>query len=172
MIDLLSVVTAADLSFLKQPPVSTVLILLLSAAINLVMTLVSRRTMNLEEYRRMMEESNYAQRELMAAMRSGNQRRISRAQKRQQEVQQQQLKMSGDRMKTSFFVIIPLFILWPILGNFFGANIIAHVPFNAPFLGEELKMFGWYFLCSIATNIVFQRVFGITFEIEPREIEE
>ncbi|MDH5201052.1 MAG: EMC3/TMCO1 family protein [Candidatus Bathyarchaeota archaeon] len=172
MIDILSVVAAADLSFLQQPPVSTVFILLLTAAINLVMTLASRRTMNLDEYRRMMEEANYAQRELMAAMRSGNQRRISRAQKRQQETSQQQLKSSGGRMKTSIFFIIPLFILWPILRNFFGANIIAYVPFDAPLLGATLSMFNWYFLCSLATNIIFQRVLGLTFEIEPREIEE
>lgn len=172
MIDLLSHAVAADLSFLKQPPVATVFVLLLSAAINLVMTLASRRTMNLDEYRRMMEEANYVQRELMAAMRSGNQRRISRAQKRQQELSQLQLKSSGDRMKTSMFFIIPILIFWPILNNFFGANIIAYVPFDAPLLGLELKMVGWYFLCSFATNIIFQRVLGLTFEIEPREIEE
>jgi len=172
MIDLLSIVAAADLSVLQQPPVSTVLILLLSAAINLVMTLASRRTMNLDEYRKLTEEANYAQRELMAAMRSGNQRRISRAQKRQQEISQQQLKSSGDRMKNTIFFIIPLFILWPILGNFFGKGIIAYVPFDAPLLGATLSMFNWYFLCSLATNIVFQRVLGLTFEIEPREIEE
>jgi uncharacterized membrane protein (DUF106 family) len=172
MIDLLSVVAAADLSFLQQPPVATVFILLLTAAINLVMTLASRRTMNLDEYRRMMEEANYAQRELMAAMRSGNQRRISRAQKRQQEISQLQLKSSGDRMKISIFFIIPLFLLWPILRNLFGNNIIAYVPFDAPLLGATLGMFNWYFLCSLATNIIFQRVLGLTFEIEPREIEE
>ncbi len=116
-----------------------------------------------------MEESHHAQRELMAAMRSGNQRRISRAQRRQQEVSQAQLKMSGDRMKTTLFFMVPLLLLWPVLGNFFGRGIIAYMPFDAPLFGTKLNLVNWYFLCSISTNIIFQRVLGFTFEIEPAE---
>ena len=160
---------AAGLDFLKQPPMSTISILALSAVINLIMSLVNRRTMNLDEYRRMMEESHHAQRELMAAMRSGNQRRISRAQRKQQEVSQAQLKMSGDRMKTTLFFMVPLLLLWPVLGNFFGRGIIAYMPFDAPLFGTKLNLVNWYFLCSISTNILFQRVLGFTFEIEPAE---
>ena len=160
---------AAGLDFLKQPPMSTVFILALSACINLIMSLVNRRTMNLDEYRRMMEESHHAQRELMAAMRSGNQRRISRAQRKQQEVSQAQLKMSGDRMKTTLFFMVPILLMWPVLGNFFGRGTIAYMPFDAPLFGTKLNLVNWYFLCSISTNILFQRVLGFTFEIEPAE---
>lgn len=169
MIDLLSGLLAANLDFLKLPPMSTVLILVFSATINLVMSLANKRTMNLKEYRRNLEEAHYVRQELMAAMRSGNQRRISRAQKRQQEVSQAQMKMSGDRMKTSLFFMIPILILWPILGNFFGRGTIAYMPFNAPIFGTKLNLVNWYFLCSICTNIIFQRILGFTFEIEPRE---
>ena len=172
MIDLLSGITAVDLSFLQQPPMSTIFILLFSATVNLLMGLVSRRNLNLDEYRRTMTESQQAQKELMAAMRSGNQRRISRAQRRQQEASQAQMKISSDRMKASLFFMIPLLLGWQVLGNFFGKGIIAYVPFDAPLLGATLSMFNWYLLCSFATNIVFQRVLGLTFEIEPREIEE
>ncbi len=169
MIDLLSSLAAVDLNFLKEPPVATVFILLLSSTINLIMSLTNRRMTNIDEYRRIMEESHYARQELMAAMRSGNQRRISRAQKRQQEVSQAQMKMSGDRMKTTLFFMIPLLIFWPILGKFFGRTTVALMPFDAPLFGTELTMINWYFLSSIATNIIFQRVLGLTFEIEPRE---
>ena len=160
---------AAGLDFLKQPPMSTIFILALSAVINLIMSLVNRRTMNLDEYRRMMEESHHAQRELMAAMRSGNQRRISRAQRKQQEVSQAQLKMSGDRMKTTLFFMVPILLMWPVLGNFFGRGTIAYMPFDAPLFGTKLNLVNWYFLCSISTNILFQRILGFTFEIEPAE---
>lgn len=170
MIDLLSGLVAVDLSFLQQPPLATFFILAISAAINLVMSLASRRTMNLVEYRRMMEESHHVQKELMAAMRSGNQRVIAKAQKKQQELSQAQLKMSGGRMKTTLIFMIPLFILWPILTRFFGNTVIAKMPFDAPFFGTELNMFNWYLLTSLATSIVLQRVLGFTFEIEPREI--
>jgi uncharacterized membrane protein (DUF106 family) len=43
------------------------------------------------------------------------------------------------------------------------------MPFDAPLFGTELTMINWYFLCSISTNILFQRILGLTFEIEPRE---
>lgn len=169
MINLLSSLASADLSSLQQPPIATILILLLSIALNLVIGFLGRRSMDLDEYRRIMTESRVAQQEVMAAMKSGNQRRISKAQKRQQELSQESMKISGNRMKTSLFYIIPLMILWPVLGRFFGDAIIAYMPFKSPFSGLELKMFNWYFLCSIASSIIIQRVLGLTFEIYPDE---
>lgn len=169
MIDLLSGLTAADLTFLKQPPVATVFILLLSATINSIMSLANRRNMNLAEYRRIMEESHHVRQEVMAAMRSDNKRRIDRAQKRQQEVSQAQMKISGGRMKTMIYFMIPLLIFWPILSKFYGKATIAFMPFDAPLVGTDLTMINWYFLCSITTNILFQRILGMTFEIEPKK---
>ncbi len=169
MMNLLSSLASADLSSLQQPPMSTILILLLSIVLNLVIGFVGRRSMDLDEYRRVMTESRIAQQEVMAAMKSGNQRRISKAQKRQQELSQESMKISGNRMKTSIFYIIPLMLLWPVLGRFFGDAIIAHMPFKSPFSGLELKMGSWYVLCSITTSIIIQRVLGLTFEIYPDE---
>lgn len=169
MMSLLSSFVSADLSNLQQPPIATILILLLSVAVNLITGFLGRRGMDLEEYRRIMTESRIAQQELMAAMKTGNQRRISKAQKRQQQLSQEQMKMSGNRMKASFFFIIPLMLLWPILGRFFGNVVLAYMPFKPPFFGTELKLINWYFLCSIASSIVTQRVLGLTFEISPKD---
>jgi uncharacterized membrane protein (DUF106 family) len=169
MMNLLSSLASADLSSLQQPPMATILILLLSIALNLVIGFLGRRSMDLDEYRRVMRESRIAQQEVMAAMKSGNQRRISKAQKRQQELSQESMKISGNRMKTSVFYIIPLMLLWPVLGRFFGDAIIAHMPFKSPFSGLELKMGSWYVLCSLTTSIIIQRVLGLTFEIYPED---
>ena len=169
MTNLLSSLASADFSNLQQPPVATILILLMAVAVNLVIGFLGRRSMDIDEYRRIMTESRIAQQEVMAAMKSGNQRRISKAQKRQQELSQESMKISGNRMKTSIFYIIPLMILWPVLGRFFGDAIIAHMPFKSPFTGLELKMGSWYVLCSITTSIIIQRVLGLTFEIYPED---
>lgn len=169
MMNLLSSIASVDLSSLQQPPMATILILLLSIALNLVIGFLGRRSMDLDEYRRVMTESRIAQQEVMAAMKSGNQRRISKAQKRQQELSQESMKISGNRMKTSIFYIIPLMLLWPVLGRFFGDAIIANMPFKSPFSGLELKMGSWYVLCSITTSIIIQRVLGLTFEIYPED---
>jgi uncharacterized membrane protein (DUF106 family) len=172
MMNLLSSLASADLSSLQQPPLATILILLMSVAVNVVFGFMGRRSMDIDEYRRITIESRIAQQEVMAAMKSGNQRRISKAQKRQQELSQEQMKISGNRMKASFFFLIPLMILWPILGRFFGDTIIAYMPFKSPFSGLELKMFNWYFLCSITTSIITQRVLGLTFEYGPEDRDE
>lgn len=172
MIDILSGLASLDLSFLQQPPNATFFILLLTMMLNLITGLVSRMTMNLDEYRRIMEESRYAQQELMAAMRTDNKRRISRAQKKQQEVSKEQMQMSTGRMKTMMFVTLPMLLLWPVLGNLFGNTPVAFMPFDAPWIGTKLYMVNWYVLTSITSNIIFQRVLGITFEIDPREPEK
>jgi len=169
MINLLSSLASADFSNLKQPPMATILILLLTIALNLVIGFIGRRSIDLTEYKRISTESRVAQQELVTAMKSGNQRRISKAQKRQQETSQKMLKITGNRSKNQLFYIIPLMLLWPILRNFFGDAVVAYMPFKSPFSGLELKMGGWYILCSLASNIIIQRALGLTFEIDPED---
>ena len=68
-----------NLDFLKYPPASTLFIMVLCFGVTLITTYISRRTTNIEDYKRIQTESTHAQQELMAAKRSGNQRRIQRA---------------------------------------------------------------------------------------------
>ena len=123
--------------------------------------------MDLDSYRKMMTESARVREDLMAAMKSGNQRRISRAQNRQSELMKQQQKSSMGRMKTSMYFMIPLLLIWQLFGKFFGSSIIVYMPFNAPFFGSELTIGNWYILCSIMSNIIISRILGISFEIDP-----
>lgn len=169
MINLLSSLASADFSNLKQPPMATILILLLAIALNLVTGFLSRRSMDLTEYRRTSIESRVAQQELMAAMKSGDQRRVSKAQNRQQELSKENLKIMGNRTKSQLVYIIPLMLLWPILQRFFGDVIVATMPFKAPFMGTEMKMFNWYLLCSFTSSTIIQRVLGLTFEYGPED---
>ena len=101
-----------------------------------------------------------------------NKRKIDRAQKKQQDIQQRQLKMSSSRMKTMMFITLPILLLWPTLGNLYGNTLVAFMPFNAPWVGTKLYFVNWYVLTSITSNIIFQRIFGITFEIDPRKTSE
>jgi len=162
----LSQLVTQDLEYLQRPPVSTLLILLISAAISLVTAYANRRVMNLEEYRRLTIQSHEVRRELMEALRSGSQRRIAKAQKQQQEMLKAQQKMMMDRMKITFLFIIPFLIIWQVLVNFFR-GVVAYMPFNAPFIGRELTVTHWYIICSICTNIIISRILGLTFEVDP-----
>jgi len=170
MIDLLPGLVAQSLDFLKEPPASTIFLMVLAFAISALTTYISRRSVNVEEYRKSMEASSHAQQELMAAMRTGNQRRIQKAQQSQKESQQAQMKNSNSQMKTSMYTMIPMLIMWQILGGFYGRSIgVAWMPFN-PVLwsGTKLNYITWYIICSFTASIIMRRVFGLSFEIEPQ----
>ena len=89
---------AQNLDFLKTPPTATIAVLILSAGISLISSYVNRRAVNLDDYKKMMIESQRVQKQVMVAIKSGNQRQIDKAQKRQQELMSQQSKMTMNRM--------------------------------------------------------------------------
>jgi uncharacterized membrane protein (DUF106 family) len=105
----------------------------------------------------------------MDATKSGNQRRISKAQNRQQDLMAQQSKISMDRMKSSLFFTIPLLLIWPTLGRFFGDTVVAYFPFSFPWVPREFSFISWYLLCSLSFNIILNRLFGLSFEIDPED---
>ena len=169
MVWLLSSFVKINLSYLQQPPMATIFILGLVTVISLVTSLLTLKATDLEEYRKMMIESSHVRKEMMEAMKSGDQRRISKVQRRQQELMRTQSKITIDRMKIMLFTFVPIIIMWQILIKFYGSTTIARIPFNAPIFGSELKIGGWYILCSFATSIIFQRILGLTFEIGPND---
>ena len=171
MLSTISSLVSLNIDFLKQPPWATLFILLLTLVINVVMSYANKRSMDLPAYRKMMVGSARARKELMAAMKTGNQRRISQAQNKQNELMKEQQKASTGRMKLTLYVMIPFLLIWNVLNSFFGKAIIAYMPFNAPFFPEELTIGNWYLLCSISVNIVLSRIIGLTFEIDPDESE-
>jgi uncharacterized membrane protein (DUF106 family) len=61
--------------------------------------------------------------------------------------------------------MIPFFAIWGILQSFYGNNIVAIMPFDLPYIGTRLDLFWWYFFCSMAGNVLIQRLLGLTFEV-------
>jgi uncharacterized membrane protein (DUF106 family) len=153
----------------KQPPYATFVIMLISLSLATITSFIGVRSLDLEQYRRLMVESARARKELMDATRSGNQRRIDKAQKRQNDLMQQQSKMSMDRMRSSMLFTVPMLLIWPSLGRFFGDTIVAHFPFDFPRIPREFSFIQWYLLCSFTMNVILNRVFGLTFEIDPED---
>lgn len=167
MLSTITTLASMNIDFLQKPPWATIFILILTTAINLVMSYANKRSMDLDAYRKMMIESAKARKEVMEAMKTGNQRRISKAQNRQKMLLEEQNKMSMGRLKLTMYVFIPFILIWQVLNGFFGQTIIAYMPFKAPFFPEELTIGNWYILCSISINIVLSRIVGLTFEIDP-----
>ncbi len=158
-----------DLAMYQEPPYATLAIIGISFTLAILTSFIGVRSMDLEQYRRLMIESARARKELMDATRSGNQRKIDKAQKKQSELMQQQSKMSMDRMRSSMLFTIPMLLVWPSLGRFFGTTVIAQFPFDFPYIPRELTFIQWYLLCSFSMNVILNRVFGLTFEIDPED---
>jgi uncharacterized membrane protein (DUF106 family) len=166
---MLPTLVALELDFLKTPPMATYAIFVIAVSLGLLTSFVNARMTDLKAYRRMMLDSARAQHQMMEAAKSGNQRAIDKAQKKQQEVMGQQSKMSMDRMKISLFFMIPFLLIWQLLGSFFGNTIIAYFPFQFPFIPLELSVANWYLICSFASSVLISRLLGLTFEIDPEE---
>jgi len=158
-----------DLTMYKQPPYATLAIMSISLVLGFITSFIGVRSMDLDQYKRLMIESSRARKELMDATRSGNQRRIDKAQKKQNELMQQQSKISMDRMRSSMLFTVPMLLVWPTLNRFFGDTVVANFPFDFPYIPRELKFIQWYLICSFSMNVILNRLFGLTFEIDPED---
>ncbi len=83
---MLPALVALELDFLKTPPFATYSILVIAVGLGLITSFVNARMTDLKAYRKMMLDSAKAQHQMMEAAKSGNQRAIDKAQKKQQEV--------------------------------------------------------------------------------------
>lgn len=148
---------------------ATLTIMVISIMLATVTSFIGVRSLDLDNYKRLMIESSKARKEVMNATRSGNQRRIEKAQRKQQDLMAQQSKVSMDRMKSSMLFTLPMLLIWPSFGRFFGDTIVAYFPFNFPYIPREFTFVQWYLMCSFSFNIIINRVFGLTFEIDPED---
>jgi uncharacterized membrane protein (DUF106 family) len=120
----------------------------------------------------MMIQSKRIRREIMLSVRSGDQKKIEKAQNKQQHLMKEQTQLNQRKMKSSMLVSLPMMLLWPSLRNLFDGQTLAILPFNIPFIPQELGFGYWYFFVSITVNLIVNRLFGLTFEFDPEEIEE
>ncbi len=133
---------------------ATLAIMGISIMLATVTSFIGVRSLDLENYKRLMIESSKARKEVMDATRSGNQRRIEKAQRKQQDLMAQQSKVSMDRMKGSMLFTLPMLLIWPSFGRFFGDTIVAYFPFNFPWIPREFTFVQWYLMCSFSFTIL------------------
>jgi uncharacterized membrane protein (DUF106 family) len=152
---------------LKSVPFSTFFILGLSAAISLATTLVNRRFTDPEKSRAWRKEISDWNNDLRAARGSKDKKTLEKVMKKQQYIMQLQSKMMWQSMKVSLLFLIPLFLMWQILGGFYGPTAIAYLPG----IGNQLvlpifkitfsSLFWWYLLSSLLFGTAFQHAFRL-----------
>jgi uncharacterized membrane protein (DUF106 family) len=160
-------------AFLSLPlsvPFSTFFILGLSAAISLLTTLVNRRFTDPEKSRAWRKEIADWNSDLRAARGNKDKKVLEKVMKKQQYIMQLQSKMMWQGMKVSLLFLVPLFLMWQILGSFYGPTAIAYLPgmgnqliLTVPIFGKVVlsSLFWWYLLCSFLFGTAFQHAFGL-----------
>ena len=151
----------------KELPYSTLFIFALSAAISLSTTLANRFLSNPEQAKAVRKEVGEWNKELREAQRSKDKKTVDKLMKKQQYIMKLQSKMMWQSMKVSLLFLVPLLIMWQLLGGFFAGVDLAVFPglgYNISLpLGITLgSLFWWYLLSSFLCGTVFSHAFGIT----------
>jgi len=151
----------------QELPYSTLFIFALSAAISLLTTLANRFLSNPEQAKAVRKEVGEWNKELREAQRSKDKKTVDKLMKKQQYIMKLQSKMMWQSMKVSLLFLVPLLIMWQLLGGFFSGVDLAVFPglgYNISLpLGITFgSLFWWYLLSSFLCGTVFSHAFGIT----------
>lgn len=141
---------------MTKPPGATVAIMLLALFISFALSSANRLLTNKEQmdvWRRDIAAWNA---EFKEARKSGDKKRLAKAQKQQSRILKLQSKMSLQQMKVFAISFIPILLLWRLLGGFYGNHAVVFLPQFGP-----LPLIYWYMLCSYMFGLYFQRIFGL-----------
>lgn len=152
-------------SLLQQRPYATLFILSIALLISVLTTLVNRLLSNPEKSKASRKEVTEWNKELRQAQRAKDKKTVERLMKKQQYIMQLQTKMMWSSMKVSLLFLIPLLLMWNVLGGFYSNVPVAIFPglgSNLPLPFFNTPLIWWYLLCSLLFGTAFSHVFGLT----------
>jgi uncharacterized membrane protein (DUF106 family) len=156
--------TLLDIGVFKSIPYSTLFILGLALLISLLTTFVNRRFTDPEKSRVWRKEISDWNKEFRDAQRTKDKKTLEKVMKKQQHIMQLQSKMMWQSMKVSLLFLIPLLLMWQILGSFFQSSAVAYLPGVGPNLPLPIfssSLIWWYLVCSLLFGTAFQHVFRL-----------
>jgi uncharacterized membrane protein (DUF106 family) len=149
---------------LQTIPYATLFIFSLAALISLLTTSVNRLLTNPEQSRSARREVGEWNKELRQAQRDKDKKTIEKLMKKQQYMMKVQTKMMWQSMKVSLLFLIPLLLMWQVLGGFYSGRAIAYFPgvgTDLPIPIFSSSLIWWYLLCSLLFGTTFSHVFGM-----------
>jgi uncharacterized membrane protein (DUF106 family) len=146
-------------------PLSTIFIFLLALTVSLLTSLANRLLTNPKQLKAWRKEVAEWNSERQKAIREGDKKRLEKLMKKQQYILQIQAKMSWQSMKVMLLFLVPLIIMWQILGSFYRDSPVAYLPGVGAYLPIPLfsnSLIWWYMLCSFLFGTIFSHLFGLT----------
>jgi uncharacterized membrane protein (DUF106 family) len=126
---------------------------------------VNRLVSNPQKSKGQRKEVSEWNKELREAQRAKDKKTIEKLMKKQQYIMKMQTKMMWSSMKVSLLFIVPLLLMWQVLGGFYSEQDIAIFPgvgANLPLPMFSASLIWWYLLCSLFFGTTFAHVFGLT----------
>jgi uncharacterized membrane protein (DUF106 family) len=126
---------------------------------------VNRLVSNPQKSKEQRKEVTEWNKELREAQRAKDKKTIEKLMKKQQYIMKMQTKMMWNSMKVSLLFIVPLLLMWQVLGGFYSGQDIAIFPgvgANLPLPMFSASLIWWYLLCSLFFGTTFAHVFGLT----------
>lgn len=164
---------------ITSPPVSTLLIMAISASLAFLNSGLNRvlisHFVGWEQYRIYQKETTEHRSEMMKAARANDKKQMEKLKRKESQIKNMQAKMLKPQMLqfafSGVYFIVWIFVLTPT----FQSNPVAYIPgigtiANAhylidgvpgPAIPDAVPMFIWYLLCSLFFGLVAQRIIGI-----------
>jgi uncharacterized membrane protein (DUF106 family) len=151
-------------SILQTIPYATLFIFSLAALISLLTTSVNRLLTNPQKTKSARKEVTEWNKELRQAQRDKDKKTVEKLMKKQQYVMQLQTKMMWQSMKVSLLFLVPLLLMWQVLGGFYSGRTVAYLPgigANLPLPIFNYSLIWFYLLCSLLFGTAFSHVLGL-----------
>jgi len=169
-------------SFLAQPPVITLIVLLVALAMSFCSSMINIKFVP-KEHRQKVKAlqkkiaalTKEKKENMTTAKSTGDKKLLRKAQKQEKQLlqlQSQALSLSSKQMRVLPITMVVFFVVWALLtGNLLIFNLYDS-PFYEPSIPVAflpwldgvmpLTLFNWYFVCSILFSTLFSRIFGLT----------
>jgi len=149
----------------NQIPYSTILIIMTSIGLNLTSQIAVRLLVDVEEARRVAREAKAFRRELLDAIKKGDEAKVEKLRKKEKSIQQMEIKSSNQRLKATFIFIIPFWFIYLFISSLIGpTTTVAFSPLPLPFIGDKLQLFWWYLITSFAFATIITKLVGTSIE--------
>ncbi|TFG08436.1 MAG: DUF106 domain-containing protein [Promethearchaeota archaeon] len=174
-------------NWISTPPGSMWFILLLSIIISIVSVILTKLLIDTQELDRKQKQikAHQEEKKKIVELASVDVDRYHKARKKWERrdamLKKTQQGMAMQRMKPTLITFLPMIIIFAILRGMYGNDPVAATPMNPEFYGylsffvglgiadhgkwigdaAWLNFTAWYFLCSLGTNTLLQRILGL-----------
>ena len=147
------------------------IIFILSALTSFFTTVINYFMIDQKRARAIKEKVSQFQKEMIAAQRSGDKKRIAKMRRKQSEMMSLQSEMMKNQMKPMIVYMIPLLAVFYYLQAQYNLIPVVELPFkigfmqffhrNNPISADQFGFIAWYLVSATWFGSVFRKIFGV-----------